>query len=843
MSRLTRHSILVVVTASLVGMVQQDVSAQALEEMTITARKTEESLQDVPISVTVMSGDKILEAGITKIEQLVLHVPNVTMSETGIGTNLYIRGIGSGINQGFEQSVGMYIDGVYHGRAQLMRAPFLDLAQVEVLRGPQVTLLGNNSIAGAMNLTTAKPTDEFEASVAGLYEPDHNEQELTGIVSGPLFGNLAGRLAVRYRSIDGYLDNNILGSEEPNREEKSWRLTLGWAEDSWDTTLKLERNEFDVKGRQIEIFNEIPSTGPGSSGTGFSQNTGCNSEDDFINGISECYWEPGSTYLEYLEDNFDDNPLIQNAQLDFVRGSNGDHSNNEVNTAVFTLNIDIGEYEFTAISGLLNYEYSELCDCDFTGADQFLLLSEEDYTQWSQELRISSPADRRVRYMAGLYYQNEDLEFKDQIFLPEDGGVVRLVGLATTGQGDGAFDALGDTSVFRDFNQKTYVSSVFGQLSFDITERWITNLGLRYAHTEKEAVRVLRQGDLNRVPYDINTAEGSTQLTLGAPLFSSIFNAAFHQLADSRKKDRLSWAVITDYQMTDDVMIYGSVKNGFKSGGFDVRSNSEPDPGSTGSGTLYPESVAGTVSNVDSGSFEFEDEEALAFEVGSKMSLADGAAELSVAIFYTKFDNLQVSIFDGTLGFNVGNAAKATTQGVELDGRWQLTDNWMVSGSVAYLDFEFDEYKNGQCVQGQATDFPESEGHPDFLVGKCDYTGKTNQYVADYSGTIGINYEKELGPLLFRSALDVMFTDSYLPSQNLDARTEQDAYAMLDLRLAIGDPDGMWEVALLGRNLTDETIVTYSNDTPLAFSQFGSPSYYGFVARPRTVTVQASMRF
>jgi outer membrane receptor protein involved in Fe transport len=823
MPRLFRHAHLIGIAISLSGLAPHSAPAQVLEEMVVTARKVEESLQDVPLSVTVMSGDKMTEAGITKIEELVLHVPNVTMSETGIGTNLYIRGIGSGINQGFEQSVGMYIDGVYHGRAQLMRAPFLDLTQAEVLRGPQVTLLGNNSIAGAMNLTTAKPTDEFEASVGGLYEPDHNEQELTGIVSGPLFSNLAGRLAVRYRSIDGHLDNNILNTEEPNREEKSARLTLEWAADSWDTTLKLERNEFDIEGRQIEIFNEIPSSTRGSSNTGFSNNSG-----------SAALWQPGLTYLEYLGEHFDPNPLIQNNQLDFVRGSNGDFSENEVNTGVFTLNIDLGEHELTAITGLLNYKYSELCDCDFTGANQFQLLSKEDYTQWSQELRISSPANNRMRYMAGLYYQQEELEFKDQIFLPKDSGVVRLVGLATTGNPTGAFASLGDTSAFRDFNQNTYVSSAFGQLSFDVKDWWTLNLGLRYTHTEKEAVRVLRMGDLNRVAFDINNAVDFNRLAAGAPLFASIFNAAFHQLSGNRKKDRLSWALISDFQITDDIMIYYSAKKGFKSGGFDVRSNSEPVPGSTGAGTLYPLSDAGAVANVDPGSFEFEDEKAIALEHGAKMSLADGAAELGVALFYTKFEDLQVSIFDGTLGFNVGNAAKATTAGIEVDGRWQLTDNWMVSGSFAFLNFDFDNFPNGQCVQGQVADSPD---------GKCSYTGKTNQYVADYSGALGINYEKELGQLLFRSTLDILFTDSYLPSQNLDSRTEQDAYAKLNLRLALGDPDGMWEVALLGRNLTDETIVTYANDTPLAFSQFGSPSYYGFIDRPRTIAVQAMMRF
>jgi iron complex outermembrane receptor protein len=824
MPRLFRHSILIAVAVSLYGMAPRNAPAQVLEEMIVTARKVEESLQEVPISVTVMSGDKLTEAGITKIEELVLYVPNVTMSETGIGTNLYIRGIGSGINQGFEQSVGMYIDGVYHGRAQLMRAPFLDLAQAEVLRGPQVTLLGNNSIAGAMNLTTTKPSDEFEASVAGLYEPDHNEQELTGIISGPLFSNLVGRLAVRYRSMDGYLDNNTLATDEPDREETSARFTLGWAADTWDATLKLERNDFDVTGRQIEIIKGIPSTTRGSSDTGFSNNTG-----------SSGLWEPGLTYLEYLGEFFDPNPLIQNETLDYVRGSNGDSSDNEVNTAVLTFHVDIGDYEFTSITGMLNYDYSEFCDCDFTGADQFLLLSEEDYTQWSQELRITSPAENRLRFMGGLYYQAEDLQFGDQIFLPEDSGVVRLVGLATTGDPEGAFESLGNTSAFRDFNQNTYVSSAFGQVSFDFADWWTANLGLRYTHTEKEAVRVFRQGDLNRIPFDINNADDFERLASGATLFSSIFNAAFHQLSGNRKKDRLSWAIVNDFQVTDDIMIYASHKQGYKSGGYDVRSNSEPVPGSTGAGTLYPDFLSNSIaSNVDPGSFEFEDEEALAHEVGSKMVLGDGAAELSVAVFYTEFDNLQVSIFDGTLGFNVGNAAKATTQGIELDGRWQLTDNWMLSGSVAYLDFEFDDFPNGQCVQGQEPDSPD---------GKCDYTGKTNQYVAEYSGAISINYDKELGPLLFRSTLDVLFTDSYETSQNLDSRVQQDAYAQLNLRLGIGDPDGRWEVALLGRNLTDEEIVSYANDTPLAFSQFGSPSWYGFVGRPRNVALQALFRF
>lgn len=147
----------------------------ALEEIVVTAQKREESLMDVPISVNAVSGEKMAEAGITELEGMTAYVPNLTMNQTGIGTVIAIRGISSGINQGFEQSVGQYVDGVYYGRAQLARAPFMDLDRVEVLRGPQSILFGKNSIAGAISMHTARPSEEFEGSITALYEPDHGE--------------------------------------------------------------------------------------------------------------------------------------------------------------------------------------------------------------------------------------------------------------------------------------------------------------------------------------------------------------------------------------------------------------------------------------------------------------------------------------------------------------------------------------------------------------------------------------------------------------------------------------------------------------------------------------------
>ena len=179
--------------------------AQVLEEIIVTSQKRAESLQDVSVSVTALSGEKLADGAIARLEEVTAFVPNFTMSETGIGTNIYIRGIGSGINQGFEQSVGMYFDGIYYGRAQLARSPIFDLERLEVLKGPQVTLFGNNSIGGAVSINSAKPTDYFQGSVKLLYSPEHGEDELNFVLSGPITDNLNSRLAIRKYDMDGYM--------------------------------------------------------------------------------------------------------------------------------------------------------------------------------------------------------------------------------------------------------------------------------------------------------------------------------------------------------------------------------------------------------------------------------------------------------------------------------------------------------------------------------------------------------------------------------------------------------------------------------------------------------------
>ena len=195
------------------------VSAQSLEEIVVTAQKRVESLSEVPISISAVSGETLENRSIDSLATLSQSMPNVNIFEGAIDSTIQVRGVTTGNNKGFEQSVAMYFDGVPYGRAQLVRTPLVDLERVEVLRGPQPTIFGKNAIAGAISVISAKPTDEFEGKISVSYESEHEESQVLGVVSGPLSDSLSGRLTVSYRDMDGWVNNTQMQRMEPQREE------------------------------------------------------------------------------------------------------------------------------------------------------------------------------------------------------------------------------------------------------------------------------------------------------------------------------------------------------------------------------------------------------------------------------------------------------------------------------------------------------------------------------------------------------------------------------------------------------------------------------------------------
>ncbi|MEX1669389.1 TonB-dependent receptor [Zhongshania guokunii] len=845
--------------ASLVSLIgacalqSQSVFAAQLEEVVVTAQLREQSLQDVPVSVSAISGAKMMEAGLSKIEDLQAYVPNFTMTESSIGTDIYIRGIGSGENQGFEQSVGMYVDGIYYGRAQLARAPFLDLERVEVLRGPQNILLGKNSIAGAINISTASPSDETEFYAQATFEPELNEQVIDFVASGPVSDNLRARFSMRQRHTDGFVKNQVLNRDEAQRDEATYRLKLAWdIGNDADAMLKFELGSFDVIGRQSEILTDNPSD-------------------------SDIFLFTGRTYGEILNDTtfpdlgaagglvgslpsgirdliqLQDNGSILNMQADDSvldvkadrkRHSNGDFSNNDTQNITFKMNKYVDGDTFTSITAYMAYQYDEECDCDFTGAPLFQVVMEEEYEQFSQEFRWISAPGENFDMIAGAYFQYNDVYFFDSIVLPStlipqlinaadilegggrgdyDPGANGNTGFELLGIGD-AGNSLIDIRSPRDFKSDSIIASTFVQGTWIMNDSWRLTLGGRYTFEKKSGSRKLEFGLPDGSVLPIGETDTAAAVT---------FAAERHDLAGKRTESQFAPLLNLQWDVNDVAMAYFSARRGFKSGGYDARSNASPSADPT------PSNPTAVLANprVLIGSFEFEEERATSYELGLKTSLFDGVAELNSALFYTQFDNLQVSVFDGTLGFNVGNAAGAVTQGIEFDGRVALSEHMILGAGLAFLDFEFQDHKLGTCIQDQIPD------HPNGI--NCDYSGKTNQYAADYSGNVLLGYERDFGKsLTLRANLDAIFSDEYHPSPNLDDRVKQDAFVQFNGRISISSNDGVWEVALLGKNLTDELIILYAIDTPVAKKVIaGTTTHHGFTNPPRTFALQASYRW
>ncbi|WP_254535689.1 TonB-dependent receptor [Sphingopyxis terrae] len=733
-------------------------SQGGLDDIIVTAQKRAEGLSDVPISISAVSGKQVESYGQTNLEQISSSVPNLKITQTAIANRIAIRGIASGDNKGFEQSVAMFVDGVYYGRDQLSRLPLVDMERVEVLRGPQPTLFGKNAIAGAVNITTRSPTDEFEGTVSGLYEFNHKELQLTGVLSGPLSDGIEARVVGYHRSMDGYFYNQKLKRNEPNVDEYYVRGKVEFDKGGpLAAELKLEYADFAMKGQPRDVFGAVGN----------------------YNAVFQ-------------------GPFFVSTVPDYVREDNGYESRNKVFGATLNADLEIGEHTLTSVTSLLDYKTREIVDVDFSGIS-FLdgTNLREDYRQFSQELRLTSPGGEAFNYIGGVYYQHAKLDVQDfTLFNPT------FLGLGAP------FNALGDTRNDRDYSQTSDLISAFAQGELSLTDQLRVTAGARFNHERKSGRRSLAivQGPLSTAPAAVVAA-----------VFRAL-NIEAHSIAGKLSEDSFNPMVNVQFDATDDLMLYASYARGTKAGGFDIRSNSLP----TSTTVAKP------------GAFEFQDESADNFEAGLKYKGRDVAFNLS--FYRTKYKDLQVNIFDGTLNFNVRNAAAARTQGIEADFRAALAEGLTISGAIAYLDFKFTNFTDGQCY------YLQTPGPGGF----CDYSGKRNALSPKWSGNLNVDYWTPVGSDLKLSFnVNADFSSSYIAAANLDPRTYQGSYAKLGARIGLGQIDNRWEVALIGRNLTDQRILQTGSAMPLATTITGGAgnAYNGIVDRPRTIAVQVTGRF
>ena len=279
-----------------------------------------------------------------------------------------------------------------------------------------------------------------------------------------------------------------------------------------------------------------------------------------------------------------------------------------------------------------------------------------------------------------------------------------------------------------------------------------------------------------------------------------------HDLEGKRKESQLDPLLNLQYKVNEDTLLYASYTQGSKGGGFDIRSNSFPEQ------------------PTNPGSFEFEDEQATSYELGGKFSF--GVLEVNAAAFFTQYEDLQVTQFDGTVGFNVQNAAEAEIKGVELDGRWLLAESLVLSGSLAYLDFEYLDFDVAQCAPALvlANQVPSNS-----VQGLCNLSGERAIYTPEITGSLRLQYQQDVGDWAYMTyGINMEYSDEYNAGVTLDPNTVQNSYTRWGLRVALADYDDQWQVALIANNITDERVMTLSNSLPFSTTLTGGTgvAYY-----------------
>lgn len=715
-------------------------SGATLGEVVVTAQKREQKLQDVPISMEVVSGKKLQQFNVSDFKAMFKFTPNVAVETTAGNDTIYIRGFGSPpANFSFDQSVSLYVDGIYAGRNRQASSPFFDLERVEVLRGPQGALFGKNTPAGAISVVSAGPTSEFQAAVNAVYNFDLKGVEATGYVSGPITEHLGARLAVKFVDEDGYIKNRFNGNDEPKNKSELARLTLRYsASDSFDYTLKAEYANKRVDGG-VNVSSPL-TTGQ--------------QPHDFRYSTQSPLGKEGTKVTSWM-----------------LSG---------------TGNLSLGDFTLTSVSGYSFFRsniinnFDQALPAGGVTANSVYNSYPEHFRQLSQELRLLSPTGRKFEYVVGAYYDTSLYQLTQlggfDINLPP---VLVYKGLLET-----------------DFRQRAQSFSVFGQGTLHLSDQLRAIGSLRYTKTDKRGnfYGRLRSGPFALRP--VNTvAKGDIS------------------------EDNVDPSITLQYDIAPQIMVYATYGRGSKSGGF----------------------VSNTYGTT-SATFAYKPEKSENYEAGVKSTLADGRLVLNVSVYDTKFKNLQVSVYNPTIStYQTGNAASASSKGVEGSAAWYPVKNLDFTLAAAYQDATYDDYPGAACLATQ----PVSQCNPALpaSIAANNIKGAPLSYTSKFSFSAqGHNRIELANDTAIDTTVALSGRSKYFDSDNQSPLFgRQKGYTKIDARIQYGPSDEKWHLAVVGKNLTNEKITGSAFNLPFPIT--GTPRAILYLEETRNIAIEAGMKF
>lgn len=619
-----------------------------IEEVIVTAQKVEESLQDTPVSVAAFSQDDLEQIGVSEARDVAKYTPNLSMRKQTASQDNYavaIRGVSSGETAlAIDPTVGIYHDGVYIARSTGAAFDIVDLQRIEVLRGPQGTLFGRNTIGGAINIITQKPRGEF-AFKQGVTYAARDSRRYHTTIDTPAIGNLAAKLSFLRTDYDGEYRSLYTGGQLGQGESNAVRFAVNWAPSesfSLDYTYDKSDRENNPNTQQLSFVRP----GHVAAGGAITAQAAAYADSDRISHLAVRNSDDDVAFSDIdghsltAEWVFSENLTVKSI-ASYREWDSG------------TVATDFGSFRsdgFTVLDGSGRFVpgSTPLAPAPIPAGvlvPMFDALRDSSQHQSSLEVQfIGNALGNSLNYIAGLYYFEEKADETNPQFFTLAGGNI--------GFPAGVDVHFGSPSFAYGTDNKSY--AVFGQATYNVMTDMDVTLGLRYTEDEKETTLTNR------------------------------FGATVQTFTDDDSWTKFNPSLTVDYRWNEQISTYAKVATGYRSGGYNVRASSESD-------FRKP----------------FDEEDIISYEIGWKSDLFNRSLRLNGAIFYLEYSDRQIAQFaagSGGASTVIVNAGESNTTGLELEGIWQATQGLRVIASYGYLDLEYDEFITGEV--NRVTGFP-----------------------------------------------------------------------------------------------------------------------------------------
>lgn len=719
------------------GLDDEALDLEGAEVIIVTSQKREERLVDVPLAVTALSGSAVEDSASNTVESLPRLIPTLTFRKgtTTRNSALFLRGVGTiSFSIAAEPSVSTVVDGVVYSRSGQAFSDLYDIERIEVLRGPQGTLFGKNASAGVLNMISRRPKNTFEADITMAAFGD-SEYRTSATMSGPIGKDVRGRFTGFYGYMDGYVDNVHLGEMVNGYQRQGGRGLLEWTP------------SFSPRPLLITVI--------GDYGRG---------EDDCCAELLSLPDEPGESVNVVLDQIGRDTGALGPDQLIVSQNLRSQTRDESAGLSV-QANLEIGKHALTSITAYRGWSNTEIRDGDFLsgGASHVGVFELHDtgvqsFGQFSQELRLTSPAGRRFEYQAGLFlfllnsnrtFTRQDITCADSQLAPD------ATGLAPCEPGQATIAFPTATAIMSsDFDNY----AAFGQGLVRLTDKLRFTGGLRLT---RDTVGFQHR----RFNPTGEAGPGVRDADFPGP------DGEFY--TDSTSALGVSGRAVLQFDLKPDINIFSSYARGYKGPAYNVFFNFS-----------------------ENNSLPIDPETSNAVELGIKGALPGARLYFSATGFYQQFDNFQANNFidlDGTIITTLTNAGTVSTKGVELELSAQPVTGLRLSGGLAYVDAQIDEFN---VVDGA----PDADTR----------VGEELPLSPDWKLSVGGDYRLPLGGSPVSVTLGTQYAWQSEQYSNLGANPDLliAGYGMWDARITLASKNERISLALIGRNLLDQHFST-----------------------------------